>query len=185
MTYHLNGCALNSRKSQKIIYSFFYGYALTICKLYTNNYEDAVKMMNDSFLKIFKEIHVFNLPFAEVAVFFKCRLRKIIVYTAIDRFRENSKYRIVSDVDDEMYHQQSPAEGIKPTNKEIISAIQGLPPAYQVVFNLFVIEGFSHAEISEQLGILSTTSRSHLSKARNQLKEILSRQSNFCLEIVT
>src|ERR1700739_4566449 len=57
ITHHIDGCGRNSRESQKIIYMSFYAYAMTICECYTNNKEDAVEILNDGFLKIFKEIH--------------------------------------------------------------------------------------------------------------------------------
>ncbi|MEK7224704.1 MAG: sigma factor, partial [Bacteroidota bacterium] len=91
LTFHVEGCARNNRESQKIIYGSFYGYAMAICDRYTSKQEDAVEILNDGFLKIFKEIHHYQPAYADVISSFKGWLRKIMVYTAIDHFRKNQK----------------------------------------------------------------------------------------------
>lgn len=175
LTYHVGACALNKRESQKIIYNSFYGYAMAICDRYTNNEEDAVEILNDGFLKVFREIHHYSPAYADVVSSFKGWLRKIMVYTAIDHFRKYHKHRMVTDIDNVMM--QLPAVGEDAIDKlsyeEIIAGIQELSPGYRTVFNLFIIEGLSHDEIAEQLGISTGTSKSNLSKARKQLQKIL------------
>jgi RNA polymerase sigma-70 factor (ECF subfamily) len=175
LTYHVGACALNSRESQKILYSSFYGYAMAICDRYTNNQEDAVEILNDGFLKVFREIHHYKPAYADVVSSFKGWLRKIMVYTAIDHFRKNKKHQVVSDLDDVVYQVTVESEDAvdKLSYEEIIRAIQDLSPAYRTVFNLFVIEGLSHDEIAEKLEISTGTSKSNLSKARKQLQKIL------------
>jgi RNA polymerase sigma-70 factor (ECF subfamily) len=181
LTYHVGACALNSRESQKMIYSSFYGYAMAICDRYTNNQEDAVEILNDGFLKIFKEIHHYKPAYADVVSSFKGWLRKIMVYTAIDHFRKNNKHRMVTDLDNVVYQFTAVSEDAveKLTYEEIIRAIQDLSPAYRTVFNLFVIEGLRHEEIAEKLEISTGTSKSNLSKARKQLQKILFKQNQF------
>ena len=175
LTYHVGACALNNRESQKVIYSSFYGYAMTICDRYINNQEDAVEILNDGFLKIFKEIHHYHPAYADVVSSFKGWLRKIMVYTAIDHFRKYHKHRMVTELDTVVYQVESINEDAveKLAYEEIIRAIQDLSPGYRTVLNLFIIEGFSHDEIAKQLGISVGTSKSNLSKARKQLQKIL------------
>lgn len=177
LTYHVGACALNNRESQKVIYSSFYGYAMTICDRYINNQEDAVEILNDGFLKIFKEIHHYHPAYADVVSSFKGWLRKIMVYTAIDHFRKYHKHRMVTELDTVVYQVESINEDAveKLAYEEIIRAIQDLSPGYRTVLNLFIIEGFSHDEIAKQLGISVGTSKSNLSKARKQLQKILFR----------
>ena len=177
MTYHVGACALNNRESQKVIYSSFYGYAMAICDRYINNQEDAVEILNDGFLKIFKEIHHYHPAYADVVSSFKGWLRKIMVYTAIDHFRKYHKHRMVTELDTVVYQVESINEDAveKLAYEEIIRAIQDLSPGYRTVLNLFIIEGFSHDEIAKQLGISVGTSKSNLSKARKQLQKILFR----------
>lgn len=177
LTYHVGACALNNRESQKVIYSSFYGYAMAICDRYINNQEDAVEILNDGFLKIFKEIHHYHPAYADVVSSFKGWLRKIMVYTAIDHFRKYHKHRMVTELDTVVYQVESINEDAveKLAYEEIIRAIQDLSPGYRTVLNLFIIEGFSHDEIAKQLGISVGTSKSNLSKARKQLQKILFR----------
>lgn len=179
LNFHVGACALNSRESQKIIYSSFYGFAMAICDRYANKQDDAVEILNDGFLKVFKEIHRYQPAYADVVSSFKGWVRKIMVYTAIDHFRKYHKQRMVTHLDDLVYQLPSVNEDAieKLTYDEIIKAIQDLSPAYRTVFNLFVIDGLSHDEISGQLGIAVGTSKSNLSKARIQIQKILFKQN--------
>jgi RNA polymerase sigma factor (sigma-70 family) len=177
LTHHVGACALNKRESQKVIYNSFYGYAMAICDRYTSNQEDAVEILNDGFLKIFKEIHHYQPAYADVVSSFKGWLRKIMVYTAIDHFRKNQKHKIVTGLDNVVYQVEAVNEDAidKLSHEEIIRAIQELSPGYRTVFNLFIIDGLSHEEVANKLGISTGTSKSNLSKARRQLQKILFR----------
>ncbi len=148
---------------------------MAICDRYTNNQEDAIEILNDGFLKVFREIHHYKPAYADVVSSFKGWLRKIMVYTAIDHFRKNHKHQMVTDLDNVVYQVTANEEDAvdKLSYEEIIRAIQDLSPAYRTVFNLFVIEGLSHDEIARKLDISTGTSKSNLSKARKQLQKIL------------
>src|SRR5215207_1434200 len=110
LTYHVGACALNKRESQKTIYNSFYGYAMAICDRYTSNEEDAVEILNDGFLKVFREIHHYSPAYADVVSSFKGWLRKIMVYTAIDHFRKNQKHKVVKELDSVVYQVESVRE---------------------------------------------------------------------------
>ena len=175
LSMHVERCALNDRESQKKIYTVFYGYAMAICNRYASNSDDVVEIINDGFLKIFKEIHRYKPAYSDVLSSFKGWLRKIMVYTAIDHFRANQKHQQTSDLDNGVV--QFSAGTIDPLNRisyqEIIMAINELSPGYRAVFNLFVIDGLTHEEISQQLGITIGTSKSNLAKARKQVQKML------------
>ena len=179
LTYHVKACGQNSRESQKVIYTSFYGYAMAICDRYANRQEDAVEILNDGFLKMFKEMHRYQPAYSDVVSSFKGWLRKIMVYTAIDHFRKYHKHSMVADLDNVVYQVPSVSETAldKISYEEIIRAVQQLSPGYRTVFNLFVIEGLSHDEIAEKLGISTGTSKSNLSKARRRLQTILFKQT--------
>lgn len=161
-----------------MIYHSFYGYAMAVCGRYAGNQDDAVEILNDGFLKIFREIHQFTPAYADVMNSFKGWLRKIMIYTAIDHFRKNHKHRLVASLEPVVYHLAGDGEDAidKLSYEEIIRAVQHLSPGYRTVFNLFVIEGMSHEEISKKLDISTGTSKSNLSKARVQLQKILFKQ---------
>ncbi len=179
LSLHIERCALNNRESQKKIYSSFYGYAMAVCDRYTNNQNDAVEILNDGFMKIFKEIHRYKPAYTDVVSSFKGWLRKIMVYTAIDHFRKNHKHQFTTDLDNGIIQVASSGENAldRISYDEIIRSIQDLTPGYRTVLNLFIIEGFTHEEISEQLGISIGTSKSNLAKARRQLQKILFQQN--------
>ena len=179
LSMHIRGCAQNLRESQKKIYNSFYGYAMAICDCYANNEEDAVEILNDGFLKIFKEIHHYSPAYANEINSFKGWLRKIMVYTSIDHFRKNQKHQVVGELDTSLFYAAADGEtGLdKISYDEIIRFIQNLSPAYRTVLTLFIIEGFTHEEIAEKLGISIGTSKSNLAKARKQLQKILFRQN--------
>ncbi|MCW3090218.1 MAG: polymerase sigma factor [Ferruginibacter sp.] len=179
LTLYIRGCTLNQRESQKKIYNSFYGYAMSVCDRYTNNQDDALEILNDGFLKIFKEIHRYQPSYSDVIASFKGWLRKIMVYTAIDHFRKQRKHEVVGELDSAIIH--LPSDSVDAFDKisydEIISFIQQLTPAYRTVLNLFIVEGFSHEDIAGQLGISVGTSKSNLAKARKQLQKILFNQN--------
>ena len=117
----------------------------------------------------------FTPAYADVVSSFKGWLRKIMIYTSIDHFRKNQKHQAVSSLDDSMMYVPAKGEDVidKISYEEIINAIRDLSPAYRTVFNLFVIDGYSHEDIADQLGISIGTSKSNLAKARKQLQKIL------------
>jgi RNA polymerase sigma-70 factor (ECF subfamily) len=179
LSLHIERCALNSRESQKKIYTSFYGYAMAVCDRYTNNQDDAIEILNDGFLKVFKEIYRYKPAYTDVVSSFKGWLRKIMVYTAIDHFRKNHKHQFTTDLDNGVIQVASHAEDAldRISYEEIIRSIQDLTPGYRTVFNLFIIEGFTHEEIAEKVGISIGTSKSNLAKARRQLQKILFQQN--------
>ncbi len=179
LNLHIRGCALNQRESQKKIYNSFYGYAMAICDRYTSRQEDSIEILNDGFLKIFKEIHHYTPAYADEISSFKGWLRKIMIYTSIDHFRKNNKHKATTELDTALYHLETNQESAfeKISYDEIIRFIQHLSPVYRAVFNLFIIEGMSHEEIASQLGISVGTSKSNLSKARKQMQKILFKQN--------
>lgn len=179
LNLQIRGCALNQRESQKKLYNSFYGYAMSVCDRYTSREEDASEILNDGFIKIFKEIHHFKPAYADVVSSFKGWLRKIMVYTAIDYFRKNNKHQHVIELETAIVHLPVQSENAfdKISYDEIIRFIQDLSPAYRTVLNLFIVEGFSHDEIARHLNISVGTSKSNLAKARKQLQKILYHQN--------
>lgn len=162
------GCKKNELKSQEMLYKHFYGYAMSVCLIYSDNRDDAVEIMNDGFMKIFKSIKKQQEPKA-----LKSWLRRIMVNTAIDHYRKNQKHRHHLDLDT---GQQGSGEREIYGNlaaSEILNLVQKLPTSYRTVFNLYVMEGYSHKEIAEKVGISEGTSRANLSYANKQLRKML------------
>src|SRR5690606_19175110 len=118
--------------------------------------------LNDGFLKVFVEIYRFKPAYSDTISSFKGWLRKIMVYTAIDHYRKYHKHERMQELEESNLHIPEKGESAldKISYDEILAAVKQLSPAYRTVFNLFVIEGFSHDEIATELGISSGTSKS-------------------------
>ena len=172
---YLRGCVLNDRMSQKKIYNSFFSYAMSICSRYTSNYEDSLEIINDGFLKVFKELYRYEPVYANVISSFKGWLRRIMANTAIDHFRKHSKHHFKNNVIGQDFQLSSKDENVldRISYEEILRSVQKLTPGYRVIFNLFVIDGFTHEKISARLGISIGASKSNLARGRRQLKKIL------------
>jgi|GEM_PF-37562 len=179
----IKGCSLNNRGSQKKMYDSFYSYGMSICDRYTRNREDALEIFNDGFLKVFKEIHRYRPAYDDELNSFKGWLRKIMIYTAIDYNRKYHKHSFTVELDAALIFVPAEDQSVLDmiSCDEIIDAVRDLSPAYRLVLNLFIIDGFSHEEIAKQLGIAVGTSKSNLSKARQQLQNILKKDNKILL----
>ncbi len=167
----MNGCRKGDRKSQENLYALFYGYAMSICLRYSRDREEAIEILNDGFFKAFTKIDRYSDGQS-----FKGWLRKIMINTAIDYYRKNEKHFHSVDISyaKDQWHEYDIIDAI--AEKDIIQLVQSLPASYRVVFNLYVIEGYKHEEIAQQLNISVGTSKSNLSVARNKLKRAISNQ---------
>jgi len=166
----ITACAEKKRWAQKKLYEEHYGSMMGVCLRYSNNREDALDILHEGFIKVFKNIEKYQ-PGTSLNAW----IRRIMVNTSIDFYRKNVRRR-TEDIDKAFQVSSNDADAISQcTEKEILEAIQTLSPAYRTVFNLYVIEGFSHREIANQLGITESTSRSNLVKARVKLKAILAK----------
>lgn len=177
LSSHIRGCVANDRVSQKEIYVSFYGYAMSICDRYSNNHDDSLEILNDGFLKIFKEIHRYKPAYTDTASSFKGWLRKIMIYTAIDHYRKNRKQRLTTNIEDKILHLPVMEADIldQISYDEIRDTIQQLTPSYRLAFNLFVMEGYTHEEIAKRLGITVGASKSNLARGRKQMQKLLLR----------
>lgn len=162
------------RGSQKQCYELLYGFAMGVCLRYAHNDADASEIVNDGFLKVFKEIGAFTPVTEDVEVSLKAWIKKIMIYTAIDHYRRNKKYDLHVEFTNETYQQENYTENIidRMSYNEIIEKIQKLSPGYRKVFNLFVIDGFKHEEIAKKLNISVGTSKSNLAKARASIQKL-------------
>jgi RNA polymerase sigma-70 factor (ECF subfamily) len=165
LTALIQGCIRQERESQKRLYQLFYGYAMSVCLRYSRTKEEAVEILNDGFMKVFTKIGRYDASRS-----FKGWLRRILINTAIDAYRQNYKHYFAEDIS--VLEHEVVAENVQDQlNYEVlIQLIQELSPAYRAVFNLYVIDGFTHEEIAEQLHISVGTSKSNLSKARANLQ---------------
>lgn len=166
----ITGCRKGNVLQQELLYKHFYGYALSICRLYTYSNDDAVSILNDSFLKVFSSINKKgynnNIPF-------KNWLRRILINTAIDSYRKNSKhyYHLEIENDELAYADSNVIDDL--TFKDILKLLDQLPEMHRIVFNLYEIQGFNHSEISKKLAVTESTSRVFLTRAKKKLRILI------------
>lgn len=168
----IEGCKARQRRSQELIYKLFAGKMLSVCMRYARDRSEAEDMLQTGFIKMFEKIRDFRGEGS-----FEGWLRRIMVHTSIEFYRKNLKMLPVMDA--EMI-QNLPEPAYEHTHlevKDLLNVIQQLSPGYRLVFNMYAIEGFTHKEIAEELGINEGTSKSQLARARGILKEyILNRE---------
>ncbi|MCW3070322.1 MAG: polymerase sigma factor, sigma-70 family [Bacteroidetes bacterium] len=166
-------CVNNDRHAQNLLFKIYSKKMMAICFRYTKSREDAEDVLNDGFMRVFEKINTYQGIGS-----LEGWIRKVIVNVAIEKFRRGTQMYKHVDIETINISHQSSSDIYGELNaKELIIQIQKLPPAYQMVFNLYVFEGLKHREIAEQLGISEGTSKSNLSNARTWLKkriEILS-----------
>jgi RNA polymerase sigma factor (sigma-70 family) len=176
------GCYANARSSQKGLYLLLNDYAYKICYRYTNKSVEAEELVSEGFLKLFKNINRFETNrYPDTFSALKGWFKKILINTCIDFWRKGQNNTIFQPfTDDNSARQEYSATGLDIVSyKEIIEAIRLLSPSYRAVFNLFVVEGRSHEQISEQMGISVGASKSNLSKARANLQKILLKKTSY------
>lgn len=171
----IRGCIKNDRRSQEELFKLFYGKMLGICMRYARDRDTAEEMLQESFIKIFDKLEAFDYKGS-----FEGWIRRIVSNTAIDNLRKSKKNPLLTDNDEDfklggsdpmVENEELQFVGLK---AEIaLEAIQNLSPAYRAVFNLYVMEEYTHREIAEILGISEGTSKSNLSKAKMNLQRVL------------
>jgi RNA polymerase sigma-70 factor (ECF subfamily) len=165
---YVEACIRKERWAQQRLYEDFYPKMMAVCLRYSTNSEDALDILHEGFIKVFKHIEKYKPGTSLVSW-----IRRIMVNTAIDFYRKKVRRRTDSLENAYQLSTSDPSAISLMTTAEILAALQLLSPAYRTVFNLYVIEGYSHREIGEMLGITESTSRSNLVKARSKLKVIL------------
>lgn len=162
------GCRENRQDCQKMLFDLYAGKMMALCNRYTNDRQLAQDILQEGFIRVFKYIGQYRFEGS-----FEGWMRRIFAHTAI---REIGKNNIrFSDIEamSGTEPQVEPAVVAKMTEAEIHELIRKMPDGYRTVFNLNVIEGYSHDEIAGMLGIKASTSRVQLMKAKQFLQAMI------------
>lgn len=147
---------------------------MSITLRYAGSRDEAVMILNDAFMKVFNNIKKYDTSRP-----FKPWFRQIVVNTAINHYHKLQKKSRQAEIElHELHLSESETIVSDISYKEMIEMIRDLSPAYRTVFNLYVIEGFTHPEIADKLDIAIGTSKSNLSKAKRNLRTILEENIN-------
>ncbi|MDD4215882.1 MAG: RNA polymerase sigma factor [Bacteroidales bacterium] len=170
----VDGCVRGDKDSQHLLYKATYGKMLGTCMRYAENSDEAKDFLHDGYIKVFEKIKYFKHTGS-----FEGWIRRIIVNNTIDSIRKKNRMRYntgedyaLLNITDETTKDTDKLNKITLSAARLIELIQDLTPAYRTVFNLYVIEDYSHKEIAKMLNISIGTSKSNLAKAKMKLKKL-------------
>jgi RNA polymerase sigma factor (sigma-70 family) len=163
----IKGCIAGDRRMQEELYNRFAPKMYAVCLRYANNSNDAQDLLQEGFIKVYRNLHRFR---AEGS--FEGWVRRVFINSSIEHFRKkSSQLSTVSDKEENTIEDSDISALDSLAEKDIIHLIQELSPGYRTVFNLYVVEGYSHREIGELLGISEGTSKSQLARAKAILQK--------------
>lgn len=171
----------NDARCQKLLYDRYLHFALKISFRYVQSFENAANAANDAFVKIFKAIHNFEIRNADNVEAMLCGwIKKIVVNASIDYMSKENLIPRMTELPEDVWkrHNKEASGESKLVYKELIILIRKLSPAYRVVFNLYVIDGYTHPEIAQMLGISVGASKSNLAKAKAFLQKHFIKDNN-------
>jgi RNA polymerase sigma-70 factor (ECF subfamily) len=167
-------CLRGNAAAQRQLYEQFASPMLAVCYRYTKSVADAEDVLQEGFVKVFKNLHQYKGD-GELGAW----IRRIMVTTAINFLKKNSKYNSELVFGDEHLHAVSAYHPeVRLEAKELADLIRQLPSGYQTIFNMYAVEGYNHIEIGEILGIKEGTSRSQYARARALLIQWIEQKNN-------
>ena len=170
LTELIQACINGDRHSQSKLYQLFVPKMFAVCLRYSKNREEAEEIVQEGFLQVFKSLKNFRHEGS-----FEGWVRKIMVYCAIQHYRRKSKMHPVVNIEKAEVEETGNDDALTQlSKKELLKMVQALPPAYRMVFNLYVFEGLKHREIAEYLGISEGTSKSNFFDAKVILQRAVS-----------
>ena len=169
----IKGCIDGNPQMQELLYKKFSSKMYGVCLRYSGNVDDANDLLQEGFIKVFKNLLKFRGEGS-----FEGWIRRIFVNTSIEHFRKKVKLYNVTEVQENTIEDTDLNILDTLAEKDIIILVNELAPGYKTIFNLHVIEGYSHKEIADMLGITEGTSKSQLARAKGVLKKSLEKMIN-------
>ena len=162
------GCVAGDRKMQQELYQRFAPKMFGVCLRYAGNTEEAEDILQEGFIKVFKKMSSFRGEGS-----FEGWVRRIFVNTAIEHFRRKTYLQPVTEREEETIEGSYLSVLDSLAEKDIIQLVQQLSPGYRTVFNMYVVEGYTHKQIADIMGISEGTSKSQLSRAKIILQDMV------------
>jgi RNA polymerase sigma factor (sigma-70 family) len=174
------GCVAKDVKYQQLFYERYYNYVFKIAFRYIYRYDNIANVVNDGFVKLFHNIESFanSTPIGDESLLLAW-IKKNIVTAIINELLRNRLIGKMANNRNEVWGTtvRNKNAANNPSSKQLINYLKSLPPSCNVVFNMYVIDGFSHEEISAQLHITVTASKTYLVKARDCLRKLITKES--------
>jgi RNA polymerase sigma-70 factor (ECF subfamily) len=163
----VEGCIKNDRYAQEMLYRKYFGTMMRMVMRFTQDNEEAMEIINNGFLRVFKKLHTFSFNGS-----LEGWIRRLVFHSVSDYFKKHSKAVYFLDLED----RDAPQRDSALDNlylEDVMKLVDLLPDASKEVFYLYAVEGYNHREIAEMLGISAGTSKWHLSNARTKLKQLI------------
>ncbi|MDH7447350.1 RNA polymerase sigma factor [Aquimarina sp. 2201CG14-23] len=160
----IKNCKKQDAKAQEQLYRLYGSKLFSICLKYSNNYASAEDTLQDAFITIFNKIEQYKSQGS-----FEGWIKRITINTALQKYRKQKVFEIIGEEQIEEVEVEIDEDQV--SLDYLLEIIQQLPDRYRLVFNLYVLDGYSHKEIAEMLDISNGTSKSNLARARKILKE--------------
>jgi RNA polymerase sigma-70 factor (ECF subfamily) len=164
----IQGCLAGDRRMQEELYRRFSPRMYGVCLRYAGNAEEAEDILQEGFIKIYKKLSSYRGEGS-----FEGWIRRIFVNTAIEHFRRKTYQQPITEKHETTVEAQYLSVLDELAEKDILKLIQELSPGYRTVFNLYVVEGYTHKEIGDMLNISEGTSKSQLSRAKLVLQDLV------------
>ena len=171
-SYIIDGCKQGNRKAQNLLFLEFRSMLFGVCLRYAQNYQEAEDLLQDGMIVIYRDLYQYK-PIGALGAW----LRRVMVNVCLQHLRK--KHRIIPTSSIDNFGDRFEADEnlfSRFREKALIKMIQKLPAGYKMVFNLYVIEGYSHQDIADMLGISINTSKSQLSRAKATLRKLLEKE---------
>jgi RNA polymerase sigma-70 factor (ECF subfamily) len=166
----LEGCIKGDRLAQRRFYEHFKGKMFMVCLRYADCREDAEDMLQEGFVKIFRDLHQYQGQGS-----LEGWMRKVVVNVALYYLKKKKRLQLgdVEDSDWKQIHETEAQMHFQERLDMVLKMMQQLPTGFRTVLNLYILEGYNHREISALLGISEGTSKSQLNRAKSALKEMI------------
>lgn len=167
-------CLKGDQRAQQALFEKFAGKMMSVCMRYAGDREKAQDLLQDGFVKVFVHLDKFKNEGS-----FEGWIRRTMVNTALDELRKRNRLQVDADISEAEYLAGA-AETLtsKMRVEEMMNIIQEMPTGYRTVFNMYAIEGYSHQEIADELGVSESTSKTQYRKARSYLMNIIVEREN-------
>jgi RNA polymerase sigma factor (sigma-70 family) len=164
-------CKRQDRKAQKLLYDRHAPVMLGVCRRYIHDPNDAEDVMVEGFFKVLTKLDTYSGEGS-----FEGWVRRIMVNESLMYLRKSNPFKYAEEINPNLDLAESPTVIDQMESEEILGLLDELPPGYRTVFNLFVVEGYKHREIAEELGISINTSKSQLLLAKNRMEELVKKR---------
>lgn len=169
----IEGCLKGNRRMQELLYQTYAPKMFGICLRYAGSTADAQDILQDGFIKAFNKLEGYKSEGS-----FEGWLKRIFVHTAIDHLHKKNAVQSITDVQENIIEDMDWSILEQLAAEEVMELVRQLPDSNRTIFNLFVVEGYTHKNIAEMLGISEGNSKAQLAKAKGILQNMLSRNRN-------